>query len=157
MEHVSSTLINVCTSFEPIVPGHGFLGNEIFIRDEIDFVILSELLRKWKLFAFSPLTSSHQSSFGCQCILTCCVNMVVRVWSDLEKAKMMERLRKGRSSEGRRPTLEKMMTGILVMLMVIMIVFMMLMSRCKGEEPWWSMSNPRGASWGLEEDQCEED
>ena len=61
--------------------------------------------------------------------------MVVRMWSDLEKAKMMERLRKGRSSEGRRPTLEKMMTGILVMLMVIMIVFMMLMSRCKGEEP----------------------
>ena len=72
--------------------------------------------------------------------------MVVRVWSDLEKAKMMERLRKGRSSEGRRPTLEKMMTGILVMLMVIMIVFMMMvivmlmamvmmMSRWKGEEP----------------------
>ena len=61
--------------------------------------------------------------------------MVVRVWSDLEKAKMMERLRKGRSFEGRRATLEKMMTGILVMLMVIMIVFMMLMSRCKGEEP----------------------
>ena len=49
------------------------------------------------------------------------------MWSDLEKAKMMERLRKGRSSEGRRPTLEKMMTGILVMLLVIMIVFMMMM------------------------------
>ena len=72
--------------------------------------------------------------------------MVVRVWSDLEKAKMMERLRKGRSSEGRRPTLEKMMARILVMLMVIMIVFMMMMmvmlmamvmmmSRWKGEEP----------------------
>ena len=30
-EDVSSTLINVCTSFEPIVPGHGFLGNEILI------------------------------------------------------------------------------------------------------------------------------
>ena len=54
---------------------------------------------------------------------------------DLEKAKMMERLRKGRSSEGRRPTLEKMMTRILVMLMVIMIIFMMMMSRWKGEEP----------------------
>ena len=69
------------------------------------------------------------------------------MWSDLEKAKMMERLRKGRSSEGRRPTLEKMMARILVMLMVIMIVFMMMMmivmlmamvmmmSRWKREEP----------------------
>ena len=68
------------------------------------FVWTSE---KVKVDCFFPLTSSHQSSFGCQCILTCCVNMVVRVWNDLEKAKMMERLRKGRSSEGRRPTLEK--------------------------------------------------
>ena len=61
--------------------------------------------------------------------------MVVRVWNDLEKAKMMERLKKGRSSEGRRPTLEKMMTRILALLMVIMIFFMMSMLRWKGEEP----------------------
>ena len=61
--------------------------------------------------------------------------MVVRVWNDLEKAKMMERLKKGRSSEGRRPILENMMSRILVMLMLISIVFMMSMLRWKGEEP----------------------
>ena len=54
MEHVSSTLINVCTSFEPIVPRHGFMGNEILIMGLNWFCHFVWTSEKVKVACFFP-------------------------------------------------------------------------------------------------------